>query len=77
MRTALIILMIIIGIIFVWCLLLQSPKWGGIWMWIWGASAATGNEYGSKKTMEWKLKKICIVTAILFVAIVLIWPYVK
>jgi preprotein translocase subunit SecG len=46
-------------------------------MWIWGASAATGNEYGSKKTMEWKLKKICIVTAILFVAIVLILPYVK
>ena len=77
MRTALIILMILIGIVFVWSVLLQSPKGGGIWMWISGASASSSNEYGSKKTMEGKLKIISLCTAILFVAIVLVLPYVK
>lgn len=77
MRTALIILMFIVGIIFVWSVLLQSPKGGGIGMGIWGASAWGSNEYGSKKTMEWKLKKIAIVSAILFTAIVVFLPYVK
>jgi preprotein translocase subunit SecG len=40
--------MILIGIVFVWSVLLQSPKGGGIWMWIGGASASSSNEYGSK-----------------------------
>ena len=77
MRTALVVLMILIGIVFVWSVLLQSPKWGGIGMWIGWASAAWGNEYGSKKTMEGKLKMISLCCAILFVAIVLVYPYVK
>ncbi len=77
MRTVLVALMIIIGIIFVWSVLLQSPKWGGIGMWIGWASAGWSNEYWSKKTMEWKLKIISLCCAILFVAIVVVYPYVK
>jgi len=46
-------------------------------MWIGGASAAGGNEYGSKKTMEGKLKKIATISWILFVIVILIYPFVK
>lgn len=60
MYTALIVLMILTGIVFITSVLLQSPKWGGIGMGIGGASAG-GNEYGSKKTMEGKLKKIALI----------------
>jgi len=77
MWTALVVLMILVGIVFVGSVLLQSPKWGGIGMWIGGASASSSNEYGSKKTMEWKLKIISLCCAIIFVAIVLVYPYVK
>ena len=76
MFTALIILLILTGIVFVSSVLLQSPKGGGIGMGIGGASAG-GNEYGSKKTMEGKLKKIALISGILFVIIVLFLPYVK
>ena len=77
MRTVLIALMIIVGIIFVGSVLLQSPKWGGIGMGIGWASAGWNNEYWSKKTMEWKLKLISLCCAILFVVIVVVYPYVK
>ena len=74
MKTLLIVLMIIIGIIFVTSVLLMSPKW---WLWasIWGI--AGGDEYWSKKSLEWKLKKIAVVTSIAFWIIVLILPYVN
>ena len=42
-----------------------------------GGTSAGGNEYGSKKTMEGKLKKIALISGILFVIIVLFLPYVK
>ena len=70
------ILLILTGIVFIGSVLLQSPKGGGIWMGIGGASAG-GNEYGSKKTMEGKLKKIALISGILFVIIVLFLPYTK
>ena len=70
------ILLILTGIVFIGSVLLQSPKGGGIWMGIGGASAGW-NEYGSKKTMEGKLKKIALISGILFVIIVLFLPYVK
>lgn len=76
MYTALIIVMILSGIVFITSVLLQSPKGGGIGMGIGGASAG-GNEYGSQKTMEGKLKKIALVSGILFVIIILFLPYVK
>ena len=76
MYTVMLILLILTGIVFSGSVLLQSPKGGGIWMGIGGASAG-GNEYGSKKTMEGKLKKIALISGILFVIIVLFLPYVK
>lgn len=74
MRTLLIILLIVSGIIFVWSVLLMSPKWG--------LGAAIGgigwsDEYGSKKSMEGKLKKVAIVTVSIFVIISLVLPYVN
>ncbi len=74
MKTLLIILLIVSWIIFVWSVLLMSPKgWlgsaiGGIW---------GSDEYWSKKSLEWKLKKIALVTSIIFVVISLILPYVN
>ncbi len=41
-----------------------------------GGASAGGNEYGSKKTMEGKFKKIALISGILFVIIVLFLPYV-
>ncbi|MFC2495449.1 MAG: preprotein translocase subunit SecG [Candidatus Absconditicoccaceae bacterium] len=76
MRTLLIIAMLITGIVFIASVLLQSPKGGGIGMGLGGASAG-GNEYGSKKTMEGKLKKIALISGVLFVIIVLFLPYVR
>ncbi|MDO4713725.1 MAG: preprotein translocase subunit SecG [bacterium] len=76
MRTFLIIALIVVGVIFIGSVLLQSPKGGGLGLGIGGASAG-GNEYGSKKTMESKLQKIAIVTAVLFVLICVFLPFVK
>ena len=72
MRTFLIILMVLDGIILVWSILLMSPK-GGIGLGIGGMSGA--NEYGSKKSLETKLKKVAMATAIAFVVIALILPF--
>ena len=64
--------MVVSAIIFMWSVLLMSPKWGlgmGIgWMW-------QSWEYGSKKSLEWKLKYVAIVTSIIFVVAVLFLPY--
>lgn len=65
--------MIASGIIFVLAVLLMSPKWGlglGIgWM------GNAGSEYGSKKSLEGKLKNIAILAGIVFVISSLILPY--
>lgn len=74
MKNLLIVLMIIVGIVFVTSVLLMSPKWG-LWAAIGGIAGS--DEYGSKKSLEWKLKKIALVTAILFIILVLILPYVS
>ena len=76
MKTLLLIGLILDGIIFIASVLLQSPKGGGLGLGLGGASAG-GNEYGSKKTMEWKLQKIAIITGIIFVIICLFLPYVR
>ena len=72
MRTFLIVIMILAGIFFVWSVLLMSPK-GGIGLGIGGMSGAS--EYGSKKSLEGKLKIAAIVSGALFVLIALILPY--
>jgi protein translocase SecG subunit len=74
MRTVLIILMILAGLILIGSVLLMSPKWWlglGIW-WMSG-----GWEYGSKKSLEWKLKNFAIVSSIIFVLLCVALPYVS
>ena len=74
MRTLLIIVIILVWIAFITSVLLMSPKGGlglGIgWM-------AGGNEYGSKKTLENKLKKVALISGVIFLIASLILPYTK
>lgn len=74
MRTLLIIVLIVAWIAFIGSVLLMSPK-GGLGLGIGGMSG--GNEYGSKKTLETKLKKVALISSILFVLVALILPYTK
>ena len=53
---------------------MMSPK-GWIWLWI-GWASAGWNEYGSKKSIEWRLKLIAMISAILFVGICIFLPFV-
>ena len=66
--------MILSGIAFIGSTLLMSPK-GWIGMGIWGI--AGGNEYGSKKSLEGKVKKIATIAGIIFVVASLLLPYSK
>ena len=52
----------------------MSPKgWLGLWIgWM-----AGWNEYGSKKTLENKLKTFALVSGVTFLVISLILPYIK
>lgn len=66
--------MVLSGIAFIGSALLMSPKWGigiGIWWMAWW------NEYGSKKSLEWKVKKVATVSGIIFVVASLLLPYSK
>lgn len=74
MRTLLIIVLILAWIAFIWSVLLMSPK-GGLGLWIGGM--AWGNEYGSKKTLENKLKKVALVAGVVFLIVSLVLPYTK
>lgn len=74
MRTLLIIVLILSWITFVGSVLLMSPK-GGLGLGIGGM--AWGNEYGSKKTLESKLKKTALVSGVLFLITSVILPYTK
>jgi len=74
MRIVLIILLVLSGITFVWSVLLMSPKgWLGLGI----GWAAGGSDYGSKKTLETKLKKVALISALLFVISAVILPYTK
>lgn len=74
MKTLLIILLVLSGIVFVWSVLLMSPK-GGLGSAIGWMSGS--DEYGWKKSMEGKLKKVAIVASITFVVISVVLPYVN
>ena len=74
MRVALIIALLVLGCVFMACVLMMSPKW---WLWLWiGWASAGWNEYWSKKSIEWKLKIIAMIAWILFVWICLFLPFV-
>jgi preprotein translocase subunit SecG len=72
MRTFLLILLVVSGILFVWCVMLMSPKW---WLWAWIAWTSGWSDYWSKKSVESTLKTVAIVTSIIFVATSLFLPY--
>lgn len=72
MRVVLIGLLFVSGILFVISVMLMSPK-GGLGLGIGGV--ASSNEYGSKKSIESTLKKVALVTGVIFVATVLYLPY--
>ncbi|MCF7835334.1 preprotein translocase subunit SecG [Candidatus Gracilibacteria bacterium] len=74
MRTFLIIVMVVSGIIFIGSVLLMSPK-GGLGMGIGGISGS--NEFGSKKAMEGKLKQVAVASGLVFAIVSLILPYMK
>lgn len=78
MKTILIIVLVILGIILVGTILLMNPKGGGIGMGIGGAAGNIGgNEYGSKKSIEGTLKKVALTTAILFLGVGLFLPFIN
>lgn len=72
MRIALIIVMIITGILLIGSVLLMSPKG---WLWLGLGWMSNSGEYGSKKTIEWTLKKVALAASLIFVISALILPY--
>lgn len=74
MKSILIWTMIVLGIIFMISVLLMSPKgWLGF-----GIGGSGGNnEYGSKKSIEFTLKRIALISVILFVVIATAIPLMK
>ena len=74
MKTLFIIALVIFGCIFMVSVLMMSPKWGiGLWI---GWFSAWWNEYWSKKSIEWKLKIVAMVSGILFVWVCAFLPFV-
>ncbi len=76
MTTLLTIGLVITGVVFVLSVLMMSPK-GGLGMWIGGSTGVGWGDYGSKKSLEGKLKIVATICAIAFVLIALFLPYVK
>jgi preprotein translocase subunit SecG len=68
----LVAVMVLSAAIFTGSVLLMSPK-GGLGMGIGGFSQ--GGEYGSKKSLEGKLKYVALITSIVFILAVLFIPY--
>lgn len=75
MNSLLTIILIVSWIVFVWSVLMMTPKWW-LWLWLWWASAATW-DYWSKKSMESKLKIVAIISAVIFLIACIALPFVK
>lgn len=71
-RNILIAILLISWILFVWAVLLMSPKW---WLGAWLAGSSWWGDYGSKKSVEWTLKKTAVIAIIIFMVAVAILPY--
>ena len=72
MLTLLFTVMVIFGILFIVSVLLMAPK-GGLGFGVGGMS--TSNEYGSKKSIEWTLKKTAVISIIFFTIAAILYPY--
>jgi protein translocase SecG subunit len=71
MKSSLIVALILIGIVFMISVLLMSPK-GWLGFGIGGAGGS--NEYGSKKSIEFTLKRVAIITGVAFIIIAVTIP---
>jgi len=67
-------IMILSGIVFMITIALMTPKW---WIWFWVGGMTTSNEYWSKKSMEWTLKKSAIISIAIFTACAIVYPYMN
>jgi len=75
MNAVLIGIMIIAGIVAVVSILLMSPKgWLGFGI---GGAAAGSNEYGSKKSIEFTLKRVALISALIFIVVVVAFPLIN
>lgn len=72
MRWLMIAFMLISWVVCIFSILLMSPK-GWLWSWI---SWAGWEDFGSKKSIEWWLKKSVIISSIIFFSIALFLPYI-
>jgi protein translocase SecG subunit len=66
MKSSLIVALILIGVVFMISVLLMSPK-GWLGFGIGGAGGS--NEYGSKKSIEFTLKRVAMIAGIAFVVV--------
>jgi len=73
MRTLLILLLAIAWIVLIVSVLLMSPKW---WLGMGIGWLSGGSDYGSKKSLEWKLKNVAVAAWVAFLIISLFLPYV-
>lgn len=67
-------ILVLSWIIFIWSVLLMSPKW---WLGMWIAWFSWSNEYWSKKSVESTLKKTAIISVSIFIVTVILLPYIK
>ncbi len=67
-------IMILSGLIFMVTIALMTPKW---WIWFWVGGMTTSNEYWSKKSMEWTLKKSAIISILIFTTCAIVYPYMN
>lgn len=74
MTTLLLIIMLLSGAILSLCVLLMSPKW---WLGFGIGGVTSGNEYGTSKTLESKLKSIITISGIIFILSSIFYPYTK
>ena len=72
MRTILLVLLVVSWLLFSGSVLLMSPKW---WLWAWIAWVWWSSDYGSKKSVESTLKRVAVITSIIFVVTAIMLPY--
>ncbi len=73
MKSSLIVALILIGVVFMISVLLMSPK-GWLGFGIGGAGGS--NEYWSKKSIEFTLKRVAMITGIAFIVVALAIPLI-
>ncbi len=74
MRSIVLILMVIAGVVFAGSVMLMSPK-GGLGVALGGVSSS--NEYGSKKSLESTLKKTATASLVVFLMTAIALPYIS